>query len=605
MATVVNARDVALLATSPRTLSVSLPSNIVVPTGNVTGLNDLYDSSKQVVLNATSLLFQVPKSGAVLPANISMTAVLKNITGTVTFSVESGTCTFTSTGNTITILPAGLTTTTATIKASVTFNGVTYEDRVTIAKVAEGVDSVVGLLSNEACTISTGFDGVVSSFSNAGGTFYVFDGLTNKTGNAAVTYSVVSSSGVTLSIASTGVYTVTAMSADTGSATLRAVYNGVTIDKIYSISKSKAGANSQLVTLLTDSQVFKVAKDNTVTPAQVTFTALANNLAGSPTFTVTSGTATLTGTGSSRIMTYSNMSTDAVTVQVTWDGKTDSITIVKVREGVDSITGFLTNEAALVSADSAGTITTSLSTVGGTFKVFNGITDVTGASVTYTVASTSNMSATIASTGVYTITGLTADSGSVTFRAVYNGVTIDKVYSLTKSKAGSIGSNGSRGTVNLSRAITGSAWSDTEAATAISGAGYGTPINRDIVTLYNTSTSYSETRFYDTAAPVGWKTLDAYINGNLLVAGTVSSGALSTGAVTAGKISVTNLASIKSDLGAITAGSLNINGKFIVDANGNVTIQSATSGQRIVITNSLITVYGSDGVTPRVRLGIW
>lgn len=102
-------------------------------------------------------------------------------------------------------------------------------------------NSIIGTLTNESAVVSTLNDGAGGVFTGAGGTFNVYDGITSKTGNVAVTYSVLSSSGVTISIASTGVYTVTAMSTDTATATLRAVYAGVTIDKVYSIAKSKAG----------------------------------------------------------------------------------------------------------------------------------------------------------------------------------------------------------------------------------------------------------------------------------------------------------------------------------------------------------------------------
>lgn len=114
---------------------------------------------------------------------------------------------------------------------------------------AAGVSSITGLLTNEATTVAADSTGTVSSFSGAGGTFRVFDGVTDKTGDAAVTYSVNASSGVSISIASTGVYTVSAMSADTGTATLRAVYAGVTLDKVYSISKSRAGISAVVLDL--------------------------------------------------------------------------------------------------------------------------------------------------------------------------------------------------------------------------------------------------------------------------------------------------------------------------------------------------------------------
>lgn len=72
--------------------------------------------------------------------------------------------------------------------------------------------------------------------------------------------------------------------------------------------------------------------------------------------------------------------------------------------------------------------------------------------------------------------------------------------------------------------------------------------------------------------------------------------------VTAQKMNVANLAAISANLGAITAGSLNINSLFVVDAAGNTTIKSAASGARLEITNSVIRVYDSSGIL-RVKLG--
>jgi len=77
---------------------------------------------------------------------------------------------------------------------------------------------------------------------------------------------------------------------------------------------------------------------------------------------------------------------------------------------------------------------------------------------------------------------------------------------------------------------------------------------------------------------------------------------IAAGTITADRMNVSNLAAISANLGAITAGSLNINNKFIVDSSGNTTIQSATSGARLEITNSTIKVYDSSG-TLRVTIG--
>lgn len=88
------------------------------------------------------------------------------------------------------------------------------------------------------------------------------------------------------------------------------------------------------------------------------------------------------------------------------------------------------------------------------------------------------------------------------------------------------------------------------------------------------------------------------------VAGSITAAALSVGAVKASAIDVDYLSAITADLGDITAGSLSINNRFLVDATGTVTIRNATTGARLVITNTLLQVFDSSNVL-RVRLGIW
>jgi hypothetical protein len=75
----------------------------------------------------------------------------------------------------------------------------------------------------------------------------------------------------------------------------------------------------------------------------------------------------------------------------------------------------------------------------------------------------------------------------------------------------------------------------------------------------------------------------------------------------ASKINATSLSAISANLGTVTAGSIsgvsmNINGKFIVDANGNATLKSGDIGERMVVTNTGISVYDANGVL-RVRIG--
>jgi predicted phage tail protein len=89
-----------------------------------------------------------------------------------------------------------------------------------------------------------------------------------------------------------------------------------------------------------------------------------------------------------------------------------------------------------------------------------------------------------------------------------------------------------------------------------------------------------------------------------IAANSITAVQLAANSVTAEAISVTNLAAISANLGAITGGSLSINNNFIVSSAGAVTIRNATTGQRLQITNGVITVYDSSNRL-RVRLGIW
>lgn len=89
-----------------------------------------------------------------------------------------------------------------------------------------------------------------------------------------------------------------------------------------------------------------------------------------------------------------------------------------------------------------------------------------------------------------------------------------------------------------------------------------------------------------------------------ILAGTLAAGVVYAGTINANQISTSSLSAINANLGTITAGSININNKFIVDSSGNTTIQTGTSGQRTVMSAGLIQVYDSSNVL-RVRLGIW
>ena len=102
---------------------------------------------------------------------------------------------------------------------------------------------------------------------------------------------------------------------------------------------------------------------------------------------------------------------------------------------VQPITGYLTNEAVTLAASAAGVVG-SFATATGTFKVLEGPTDVSSLA-SFVEVSETNCTGTIhPTTGVYSVTALSANSGAYTVSATYSGVTITKTFTLSKAIAG-------------------------------------------------------------------------------------------------------------------------------------------------------------------------
>ncbi|MEH7223848.1 phage tail spike protein [Bacillus sp. JJ1566] len=232
--------------------------------------------------------------------------------------------------------------------------------------------------------------------------------------------------------------------------------------------EGKSGVDAKLLYLSTTSDVMSFNADGTPNPASqtITFTANLQNTTGTATFVATpyntAGAAltviSLGGSGNSRTLTQNQWPTTAVRVVVTatLSGLTDTVTITQIKSGADggkgdtgdpgkdAIVGFLTNESITLGADVNGNVG-DFSKATGTFEVYQGITKRTGTSVTYSKVSQVGCTASINTSGVYSITAMSTDTATVTFRAIYGGVTIDKIVTLAKSKTGATGGKGDPG----------------------------------------------------------------------------------------------------------------------------------------------------------------
>ena len=260
-----------------------------------------------------------------------------------------------------------------------------------------GKDGIAAQLTNDSDVIPTDSDGTGYDFTDTGGEFELRSGGSKITSGvtyyagAAGTSSSVAVNGLTLSIASDGAYSLSGASWTQSFAkfTMRAIHNGVTYTKVYKVTKARggvAGANG------------------------------ANGI---------NGTNGLPGRNGS-------------------DGA----------DGSDALTGYLSNESDSVAAANDGT-GYSLVGRGGTYYVYAGKTQVSpsnfyvGAVGTATSQTISGLTLSITSGGAYSLSGAswTTDSVSFTLRAIYSGVTLSKIYKITKSKAGGKGDQGIKGDI--------------------------------------------------------------------------------------------------------------------------------------------------------------
>ena len=105
----------------------------------------------------------------------------------------------------------------------------------------EDMETLVITLSNEAHTITTDKNGNGGNFADCETTVQVYNGTQDVT--AQTTYTVTKSNGITGTWDGTNhKYKVTALSTDDGYVDIKAVYNGISVVKRFTISKSKTGA---------------------------------------------------------------------------------------------------------------------------------------------------------------------------------------------------------------------------------------------------------------------------------------------------------------------------------------------------------------------------
>lgn len=298
------------------------------------------------------------------------------------------------------------------------------------------------------------------------------------------------------------------------------------------VANGENGTDAKLLYLTATAEQMTFDADDVVKSQTITVSAKLQNVTGTASFTAipyigntAQSEITLGGSGNNRTLTSSQFDKEwsLIAITATLDGLSDTLSVVKVKDGADGvdgekgdkgdvgdsasevISGYLTNEAIILPADASGTVS-SFANAAGKFNVYEGNIGVSSG-VSFTKVSQTGITCTIDSSGNYSVTAMSADSGMAIFRAVYKDSTIDKILMVVKSKQGE----------------SGEPTGVTESATA--------PATPYIGMLWKNSSTDVTYRWNGSA----WKVF----------------------IFTAENISVDNLAAIKSDLGEVTAGTIN------------------------------------------------
>jgi hypothetical protein len=290
---------------------------------------------------------------------------------------------------------------------------VTVSTQLTAKTLAAGVH-VYGYLTNDPVGISTDASGSVSAGTNwqtvTTGTFKVYNDNTDVTGandstlgvgNPGPVYRIKTGStlgGLTAVINSiSGVYYATGMTDDNGSVVFEAVYNGVTIERVWSVYKGKAGQLAPIITLTTNVKefVYKDVNATTSLTTSATIQARLTNLTAQPTFTIDfytranefiasgvlntdftiSSTAPYTLTITGTQFSNKGITVGYAIVTATIGTVFDKLTLYRLNDGTDQITVEQSNPVHTLSAAANGdTVLANYVGSGNTITVKKGIT---------------------------------------------------------------------------------------------------------------------------------------------------------------------------------------------------------------------------------------
>ena len=325
-------------------------------------------------------------------------------------------------------------------------------------KGADGDNGIVANLSNDSHSVPTDANGNNGNFSGCSTKITLsYNGVVISSG---VTYNYSKSNSISGTYDnSTGTYTVSGLSDNTGYVDLKATYNGVTYTKRFTVTKNKSGANGNdayTINLSNENHSFVANQDGRIETQQSTttvITAYKGTTAVTPTIGNLPSVSGLTLSKSGTTVTIvapvgtSLANQGSFNIPVTVDGKTfnQAFSYTKVKAGKNGYTVILTNESHAFPCENNGNIPSAISTTT-VVKAYKGTSEVTPTIGTLPSVSGLTLSKSGATITIKANAGTSLSaSGKFDIPITVDGVNFTKSFSWAKAYKGNTGSPGSPG----------------------------------------------------------------------------------------------------------------------------------------------------------------
>jgi hypothetical protein len=438
---------------------------------------------------------------------------------------------------------------------------------------ADGTPAITGYLTSEAVQLFAYANGGVVSYSPATGSFKIFSGNTDVSSSFSLS---TLSNPQTLTVGYVGrTYSVTAGfddNEDTASLTIRATgsgtYTGVTIDKVFSLSKAKGGY--EIVATLPTTNLFE---------GRVVFLTTDDKLYRYTGSAWTAAVPAVDISGTLADAQIAALAASKITGQLT-DTQLAAIAAAKV-------TGQLTNTqiADLAATKVTGQLTDAQIAAIAAAKVTGQIvnTQITDDAVTSAKIAANAVTASEIAAGAVVAGKIAADAVTATEIAA-GSITTAKI-AANAVTANEIAAN----TITAAKIAAGTITSNEIAANTITAA--------DIAALTITAAQIAAATI--TGAKIAANTIAA---GNI-AADTITANEIAANAITATEIATNAITADKINAGAVTAAKMSVTSLDAITATIG-TLRTATTGARLEIASNQIRVYDGSNVL-RVRLGIW